>query len=152
MCEGQAQSRQNEAEAAAFLAADAFIEANIEGPFIEGPNRTYIDTDTESAESTESENPEDYPENEFRVELVDADIATLRAVFNDAAIDSIIEDNNLTALANALTVLARFDWLSTFCPDVRVNCALTEDNGRLRFDGDVTSAQVSNGKVQLNVN
>ena len=145
MCEGQAQSRQNDAEAAVFLAADAFLEANME-EIIEGP---LSDSETES---TPEPNPEDFPEHEFRVELLDSDIVTLCAVFKDTAITSIIEDNYLTALANALTVLAKFDCLSTFCPDVRANCALIEENGRLRFHGDVTSTEIKNGKVQLNVN
>lgn len=95
---------------------------------------------------------EDYPEHQFRVELVDADIVALRTVFKDSAIEKIIEDNNLTELAAALSVLAKWDWLAAHSPDCRMNCALVEDNGKLRFDGDVTSAQVKNGKVQLNVN
>ncbi len=141
MCEGQAQSRPSQAE--------LLIASTIAEEIIEDMQGILADSDTES---TPEPNPEDYPEHEFRVELLDSDIIALSAVFKDSAIESIVEDNNLTALANALSVMAKWNWLATFCPDCRVNCALVEDNGRLRFDGDVTSAQVKNGKVQLNVN
>lgn len=146
MCEGQAQSRPSgtTTEVDSFL--EAFVEANIEGPFIEDP---LSDSDTES---TPEPNPEDFPEHDYSIELLDSDVVTLCAVFKDTAIEAMIQDSNLTALAKALTVLAKFDCLSTFCPDCRVNCALVEDNGRLRFNGDVTSAEVKNGKVQLNIN
>ena len=76
MCEGQAQSRPSEAE--------LLIASTIAEEIIEDMQGILADSDTES---TPEPNPEDYPEHEFRVELLDSDIIALSAVFKDSAIE-----------------------------------------------------------------